>query len=553
MKKKQGAPGRVPFWRQPRFRYGSMSTLLLCLCIAIPAWLLGQAVELDELDEAAGDYAPPGGVTGTDLEEGLSQIWESGSRELPDAVGKGLRSGGLLLAVVLLCDTLEEENGWRMDFSFNELTTQSETTEAILASLPYDVHIYALFTPGSEDLPLMELLNRYASASDRVTWEQTSVTLNPTLTTRFRGTSDQPLTNDSLIVSCEATGRYKILSPDSFISLSLDYEAGVYEIAGLTYEKEITSAIAYVTREDIPRVMILQGHGELDQGTTAVLADFLTSNNFEVVYFELTDADVTLEPEDLLLILSPQRDFMPTELEAITDFAAAGGNLFITCDYTDDVSAMPNYQSLLRSYGFQPLDGVVIAGAEETGTYYDGLQIALLPYMQSSAATMDLVENNQDTLLLTGARAFAQPEEGDQNLITQVVLSSGYQAYLRDFSDGAETIEQQDGDPLGPFALALLSQRITEAGNVSKAFVLGCSTVLTSSQVYVMTDAQQFILTMCTYLSGAQPVQLDIMAKTALRPALSTDSLSLGIALVVAVPLTVLVAALAVLLPRRHR
>lgn len=43
------------------------------------------------------------------------------------------------------------------------------------------------------------------------------------------------------------------------------------------------------------------------------------------------------------------------------------------------------------------------------------------------------------------------------------------------------------------------------------------------------------------------------MAKTALRPALSTDSLSLGIALVVAVPLTVLVVALAVLLPRRHR
>ena len=58
---------------------------------------------------------------------------------------------------------------------------------------------------------------------------------------------------------------------------------------------------------------------------------------------------------------------MPTELKAITDFAAAGGNLFITCDYTDDVSAMPNYQSLLRSYGFQPLDGVVIAGAGGDG------------------------------------------------------------------------------------------------------------------------------------------------------------------------------------------
>lgn len=299
-------------------------------------------------------------------------------------------------------------------------------------------------------------------------------------------------------------------------------------------------------------MMILQGHGELDQGTTAVLADFLTSNNFEVVYFELTDADVTLEPEDLLLILSPQRDFMPTELEAITDFAAAGGNLFITCDYTDDVSAMPNYQSLLRSYGFQPLDGVVIAGAEETGTYYDGLQIALLPYMQSSAATMDLVENNQDTLLLTGARAFAQPEEGDQNLITQVVLSSAIRPICGTSAMARKPLSSRTAIP-GALCPGALSQRITEAGNVSKAFGAGVLTVLTSSQVYVMTDAQQFILTMCTYLSGAQPVQLDIMAKTALRPALSTDSLSLGIALVVAVPLTVLVAALAVLLPRRHR
>lgn len=493
MKKTTSAPGRVPFWRQPRFRYGSVSTLLLCLCIAV------------------------------------------------------------LAALVFLCDTLEEKNGWRVDYSFNELTTQSETTEALLAQLPYDVHIYALFSAGSEDLPLMELLNRYASASDRVTWEQTSVTLNPILTTRFRGTSDEPLTNDSLIVSCEATGRYKILSWDSFISFSLDYEAGIYEIAGLTYEQSITSAIAYVTQEEIPRVMILQGHGELDQNSTAVLADFLASNNFEVVYFELTDAGVSLEPEDLLLILSPQRDLMPAELTAITDFTAAGGNLLITCDYTDDVASMPNYLSLLRSYGFTPLDGVVIAGAEENGTYYDGLQIALLPYMQSTAATMQLVQDNCDTLLLTAARAFAQPEEGDQNLVTQVVLSSGYQAYLRNFADGSDSIEQQDGDPLGPFALALLSQRITEAGNVSKAFVLGCSTVLTSSQIYAMTDAQEFILTMCTYLSNAQPVQLDIMAKAAMRPALSTASLAPGIALVVAAPLTVLAAALFVLLPRRHR
>ena len=227
--------------------------------------------------------------------------------------------------------------------------------------------------------------------------------------------------------------------------------------------------------------------------------------------------------------------------------------MFITCDYSDNVDNMPNYQSLLRSYGFQPLNGIVVASTEESGTYYDEYPILLLPYMQRSAATLQLVEGNSDTLLLAGSRAFAQPEEGDNNLTTQVVLSSGYKAYLRDLSDGSDSIAQQDDDQVGPFALALLSQRVTTAGNVSKAFVLGCSTVLTDSQVYVMTDAQEFILTLCTYLSGEKPVQLDIMAKTALRPALSTASLVPGVMLVVAAPLIVLVTALIVLLPRRHK
>ena len=492
MSKREKKKG-VPFWRQPRFRYGSVSTLLLCLCMAV------------------------------------------------------------LVGLNALCSTLEQQNGWRVDYSFNGVTTQSETTRRILNALTEDVHIYALFSSGQEDLQLIEVLNRYAAASDHITWEQADVNLNPTLLTRFQGTTDNPLTNDSLVVSCAATNRYKILSPDSFVSLSLNYESGGYEVGGLTYEQEITSAISYVTQDTIPRVMVLQGHGELDANATAVLEDFLSGNNFEVRYFELSDTDVTLEPTDLLMILSPQRDFMDTELKTLTDFAAAGGSMFITCDYSDNVDNMPNYQSLLRSYGFQPLNGIVVASTEESGTYYDEYPILLLPYMQRSAATLQLVEGNSDTLLLAGSRAFAQPEEGDNNLTTQVVLSSGYKAYLRDLSDGSDSIAQQDDDQVGPFALALLSQRVTTAGNVSKAFVLGCSTVLTDSQVYVMTDAQEFILTLCTYLSGEKPVQLDIMAKTALRPALSTASLVPGVMLVVAAPLIVLVTALIVLLPRRHK
>ena len=485
---------RTPFWRNPRFRYGSISTVLMCLFLAA------------------------------------------------------------LVALNMAVTRLEKQQGWRVDFSFNALTTQSEKTLDILAGLDKPVHIYALFARGQEDQPLMELLDRYAAVSPLVTWEQTDVSLNPGLMTKYRGnTSDEYVSNDSLIVTCEATGRYSILSPADFISLSLDYEAGVYEIAGLTYESKITSAINYVVQERIPRVMVLQGHGELDEDGTAVFAELLESNNFEVQYFRLGEADAALQPEDLLAILSPVRDLNDAETALISDFAAKGGSILFTCDYSDPLKDMPNYAALLRSYGFEGLEGIVVASPEERDTYYDNVRIDLIPRMQSTEVTLSLLDAGADTLLLAGSKAFALPQEGDRNLITQTVLQSGDKAYLRDLNSGNLSLDQSAEDAEGPFALALQARRVTEQGYVSRAFVLGSSTLLTSSQIHAMTDAQEFIIRVTEFLLDTEPVDLGIMAKAALRPQLSVESTMLGSMLLVTLPMLVLAAALLVLWPRRSR
>ena len=492
MSKKHG--DRLPFWKNPRFRYGSLSTATLCIFLAA------------------------------------------------------------LVALNVAVTSLEKKQGWRVDYSFNAVTTQSDTTLQILSQLQHPVHIYALFSKGQEDQPLMELLDRYAAATPMVTWEQTDVALNPGLLTRFSGaTSDQVVTTDSLIVSCEETGRFRILSPADFISLSLDYEAGVYEIAGLTYESKITSAINYVTQDVIPRAMVLQGHGELDEDGTTVFAELLRANNFDVQYFTFGDGDVTLTPDDLLVLLSPVRDLTDEETAVIADFTARGGSILFTCDYTDPLESMPNYAALLRSYGFNAKSGIVVASKEESGTYYADVRIDLIPTMQTTSVTADLVSAGADSLLLAGSRAFALPEDSDRNLITTAVLTSGYKAYLRDLASGNMSLEQSDEDELGPFALALEARRVTEEGYVSRAFVLGSSTLLTSSQIHAMTDAQEFIIRVVTFLLDMGPVDLGIMAKAALRPQLSVNALTLGSVLLVALPLVVVAAAFLILWPRRNR
>ena len=482
---------KTPFWRNPRLRYGGFSTLLLCVALAA------------------------------------------------------------LIALNVAFTGLEKKHGWRADFSFNGVTTQSETTRAVLAGLAYPVHIYALYQKGSEDLPLMELLDRYAAASDLVTWEQADVALSPGLLERFHSeVTGESVTNDSLVVSCEATGRWKALSYQDFISLSLNLEAGAYEVSGLSYESKITSAIAYITQDEIPRIVVAQGHQELDEPATAVLAELLASNYFDVQYGRLSEFE--LVPEDLVMLLSPTRDLTDGELETLVAFAEAGGSLLFTCDYTDPLATMPNYAALLRSYGFLPKDGVVVASPSEPDTYYDNMRINLIPYMLTGEITADLT-GGYNTLLLPGCRAFETPGRTDGGLIVTPILSSGYGAYLHDISGASLSLEQRDGDEVGPFALALEATRVTGSGNVSRAFVLGCSALLTSEQIHAMTDAEEFILRTAQFLLNAQPTDLGIMAKAAVRPALSARSYGLGSLLLVALPMAVLAAAVLILLPRRNR
>ena len=134
------------------------------------------------------------------------------------------------------------------------------------------MHIWALFRKGDEDAPLMELLDRYAAATGRVTWEQADPGLNPALLNRFTTDTETP-EEDDLVVWCEDTGRWRILGPDDYVSLSLDQETGEYSYAGWTYERSISEAIDYVSREKISRAVIVQGHGELDGDSVSAFTD----------------------------------------------------------------------------------------------------------------------------------------------------------------------------------------------------------------------------------------------------------------------------------------
>ena len=417
---------------------------------------------------------------------------------------------------------LEKKKGWRIDLSFNGIVSQSKETGEVLKSLQDPVEIYALFRKGDEDAPLMELLDRYAAACDKVTWKQVDPSVNPALLKRFTTDSVAPGSND-LIVYCEKTGRFRVLGPDDYVSVGMDTETGEYTYTGWTYESSITGALAYVTKERVPKAVILQGHGEMDSETLQYFQGLLEANQYDVVFEDMTASSFAPDPEDLLIFFSPVRDLTEPELQKLSDFAAKGGSFLFSCDYTDPTGSMPNYSDWL------------------------------LPEMCSTDLTLGLITAGANHLLLPGARAFEEPEESDRNLTAATVLRSGKTAYRKVLTAQTSSIDKTAEDEEGAFPLALEARRVTTEGYVSRAFIIGCSAVLADQQVFAMTDSQQVTIRVMEFLLKTDASDLMIAPKEAVRPALGTTSTGLGSILLVALPLSVLFAALLILGPRRSR
>lgn len=470
------------------------------------------------------------------------------------------KMGTLLMAAFLaICvlvnigvKALEDEYGWKRDLSFNQYATTGAQTRAAVESLGRDVELYLLYQNGAVDSQLLALLERYEVLSDRISVKETDINRNPGILTRFEPDFNHAIEADTVIVHCPETGRYRLLSyAEDFITQSYNVDTGEFELAGLAYEKCLTEAIVYVAQDMIPTVGVLSGHGELDEESLALLLDFFRSNNCDVRTVNMLAGD-GLDGIDMLLIAAPQKDLNDAELEAIGAFAREGKSLLVMRDYIDPIETMPNYLSLLRSYGVVPIPGVTVAGQQDTGSYYEE-PLMLIPYMEEMDMTQPLLQNGIDILLMPASGAFETPKEPDGSLTVGTVLKTGPHAYVRNLADGTEGIEKQPGDPEGVMSVALFAHRMHGNGNISRLFAIGCSATFTTEYIYQRSYVEEFLLMLIGEMLPEKTVSLDIMAAAAVRPGLTVGSKSAGIVMMAALPLAIILLALVVLLPRRSR
>ena len=252
--------------------------------------------------------------------------------------------------------------GWtQYDLTATQLFTLSDQTTRLVQDLDTGVEIYWVVQSGGEDDTLGTLLDRYDGLSDQLTVTKVDPDVSPTFVQQYVG--DGTLTNNSLIVVCGERSTYVSYNDIYEYDLTNYYTTGEYDV-NFAGESALTSAIDYVTSEDLPKVYALTGHGEGE--LSAAFQNAVEKENIDLAELSLLTEEGVPEDADCVLIYAPQTDISQDELEMLQKYLQAGGGLFLITDPILDGSTRPNLDALMEGYGVTSAQGMVLEGSQNS-------------------------------------------------------------------------------------------------------------------------------------------------------------------------------------------
>lgn len=174
-------------------------------------------------------------------------------------------------------------------------------------------------------------------------------------------------------------------------------------------ERNITSAIMKITREQPMSIYFLTGHGEKDIDQSGIdgiksFAEALRNDGYTVAKLNLLVGDKLPAPPAVLALVGPRTSYTENEIEQIRNFATNGGHLFVAIDPGEKHSLA----LLTKSFGVEFRNNYIlneVSGTDEgligaVGFEFDsasevtkllaqGRSLAIFPYASELAKAPD--------------------------------------------------------------------------------------------------------------------------------------------------------------------
>lgn len=433
-----------------------------------------------------------------------------------------------------------------IDVTSQKLYSLTDTTEEVLANLEEDVTIYVLDSEDGEDVTLGQTLQRYAGASDHIKIEYKDPVVYPNFYQEY--TDDTTLRMNSLIV--ESSKRSTVINYSDIYEY--DYSSSYYgQVSGYDAEGLLTSAISYVTGDDMPVVYTLEGQDE--ETIPASFQDGIKKLNIETQSLNLLTEESVPEDAAGVIIFAPQSDISENVADQLIAYLDKGGKIFVTTTYIDNFSeTMPNLSKVLDYFGLSVADGLVMEGDRN---YYTQLPFYLLPNVGYDTIT-DGLTGSDDVIFMPYAQAINKTET--EGVTVTDLLTTSSSAYIKTGVNSLQDIRQTDDDPAGTFTLAVNAEKSLgeDTENTAQLTLYTSSTLFSEEANSQVADRNLKLFTNTVGTMAGEETNVSIPVKSYSIATVTVDfgsAIMIAAVIMVAIPLTLIIVGIVNWMRRRKR
>ncbi len=398
------------------------------------------------------------------------------------SVATGLTVAFVAVVIILniIFSLLADTYSWKIDLTSYDLYSITDTTREIVNSLTEGEKIEMTVMYNEEEYPqqFRETLKRINNLSERVDIKYVDPDVNPQILTSF-GTE---FSIDEGAVVVKNKDRIRVVAFNDMVESDSSSGAVTYKI-----EEALSAAMLYVTKEEVPLIYFVTGHGET--GYEAFM-NLLANNGAEVEEVKLNQLTTFDEMARVMVICGPAMDYSEVEIRKVQDFLANDYNYERDLFYFSNPESpdLPNLDAFLSEWGIVINDDLVLETDNYSASTYATPAEAAPLYLIPGYAEADIdgikIEANYLSVVPATSSITLLFEQSDLTG-TAPLLTTSDGSYAKNV-DAVNSYEKAEGDKAGPFTIAAVATRARYQDNVelcSHIFVAGSVKMLNATHM----------------------------------------------------------------------
>lgn len=463
----------------------------------------------------------------------------------------------LLMAIfvaifVLITTGMKSLNLNPIDVTSEGVNSLTQETKNKLKNIDKEINIYLI--NYTENDSAYKLIMQYENINKNINVELVDINTRTDLAQKYSVSS-----NDSGVIVVEGNDKFKKLSSSDLYT----YDYSSYDTIDLTEEK-VTSAITNLVATKVSNVYVLDSYCQeyftIDKYMSG-LSNYMGQEALNVQDLDILVTGKVPEDCELLLIVSPLKDFEAQTADEIINYINNGGNiLWLQGAYGKELS-MPNVQRVLDVYGIKAFTPGYVIETNSKNTL-SGYLDALVLNIESNEVTGT---ETLKSVLLDCTKINISDDDTLKNLnVTKTNIISTYSTalYRSDFTSSSSS--KIDSDEQGEFTLgALFEKKIgTDEDSKTSKLVMYSNDYFASSIPYTQmyTDGwidlynnKDIALNTALYLTNSD-VSLTIRKNTNTKNfTMTNQEYSIILTIVFVVPILIIIIGIVVWQVRRRK